>query len=362
MATDKIQIKIANGTSVDAMAPVIISASRSTDIPAFYPKWFFNCLKSGYCRWINPFNRAQKTYVSFKRCRAVVFWTKNPYPIMEFLPKLDDKHYYFQFTLNDYTAEFLEPNVPKLQERIDTFRRLSDKLGPDRVIWRFDPLIITPSTHTEELLRRIESIGHVLKGYTNKLVFSFLDLYGKTVRNMSSMSFLFPSVDDVRHAAPDSTQQRLLAKGIAELRDGWNSGGWPLVVATCGEKESFADMGIMHNRCIDGELMERLWPDDEELVYFLRTGKSRAEGITVSTTQGELFDSFQPTHQALSKMNINNIKDKGQRKECGCIPSKDIGSYNTCSHFCVYCYANYNKKIVQQNNAKHNDTAESIGQ
>ena len=135
-----------SGEQVEALAPIIISASRSTDIPAFYAKWFFNRLAKGYCVWYNPFNR-RKMYVSFERCKAIVFWTKNPKLILPYLHELDRRgiHYYFQFTLNDYVSEGFEPNVPSVTQRVETFRELSEMIGKERVIWRFDPLIMTPS-------------------------------------------------------------------------------------------------------------------------------------------------------------------------------------------------------------------------
>ncbi len=164
----KVTILTEQGDNVEATAPVIISASRSTDIPAFYAKWFFNRLAKGYCAWYNPFNQ-QKMYISFSKCKVVVFWTKNPKPIMPYLHILDEMgiHYYFQVTLNDYIKEGFEPNVPSVEERIETFKRLSDKIGKEKVIWRFDPLIITPTIGPRELLTRIWHIGNKLKGYTN---------------------------------------------------------------------------------------------------------------------------------------------------------------------------------------------------
>ena len=175
--SEKKTIRNSAGESIEATAPVIISASRSTDIPAFYAKWFFNRLAKGYCAWYNPFNQ-QKMYISFSKCKAIVFWTKNPKPIMPYLHILDEMgiHYYFQVTLNDYTKEGFEPNVPSVEERIETFKRLSDNIGKEKVIWRFDPLIITPTIGPRELLTRIWHIGNKLKGYTDKLVFSFVDV------------------------------------------------------------------------------------------------------------------------------------------------------------------------------------------
>ena len=126
---EKVTITTRNGAQVEAQAPVIISASRSTDIPAFYAKWFINRLREGYCVWYNPFNQ-QPMYVSFKNCKVVVFWTKNPEPIMPYLHELDQRgiHYYFQVTLNDYMDEHLEPNVPSVEHRVAVFKKLSDMI------------------------------------------------------------------------------------------------------------------------------------------------------------------------------------------------------------------------------------------
>ena len=169
------------------MKRVIISASRSTDIPAFYAKWFFNRLAKGYCVWYNPFNQ-QPMYISFKNCKVVVFWTKNPAPIIPYLPELDKRgiHYYFQVTLNDYVKEGFEPNVPSLAKRVETFKKLSSLIGKERVIWRFDPMIVTPRLTPRMLLTKVWHIGNELKGYTNKLVFSFVDVkaYRKVQNNL----------------------------------------------------------------------------------------------------------------------------------------------------------------------------------
>ena len=208
--SDKIAITTQTGQTVEASAPVIISASRSTDIPAFYAKWFFNRLKKGYCAWYNPFNQQQKMYISFKNCNGVVFWTKNPKPILPYLHELDEKgiHYYFQFTLNDYAKEGFEPNVPSVDERVETFKKLSEMIGKERVIWRFDPLIITPNITPRDLLTRIWHIGNKLKGYTNKLVFSFVDVkaYRKVQNNLVKETKLFTK-EDVENAEANHAQR-----------------------------------------------------------------------------------------------------------------------------------------------------------
>ena len=126
---DKIQIINDFGDKVEAQLPVIISASRSTDIPAFYSKWLINRIKKGHIVWYNPFNQ-QPLYVSFKNCKVIVFWTKNPKPLIPYLKDLDGLgiHYYFQYTLNNYEKESFEPKLPSLKNRINTFKELSNLL------------------------------------------------------------------------------------------------------------------------------------------------------------------------------------------------------------------------------------------
>ena len=247
--------------------PLIVSASRATDIPAFYAEWFFRRLEAGYCAWVNPFNQ-KKMYVSFKNCRVVVFWSKNPEPILPYLHKLDERgiHYYFQFTLNDYEQEGFEPNVTELERRIETFRKLSEMIGKERVIWRFDPLIVTPSLSTDMLLARIERIGDSLKGCTEKLVFSFVDVkaYRKVQSNLVKVTSCFTK-GDVMTAEPNDAQRIAIVKGLASLRDRWASEGWNLSLATCAEGIDFSEYGVEHNRCVDGELIERLFGSDYEL-------------------------------------------------------------------------------------------------
>ena len=167
-----------NGELVEMQVPVLVSASRSTDIPAFYADWFFHRLKVGYSAWTNPFNGV-KSYVSYAKVRFIVFWSKNPGPLLKHLPYLKERNIgcYVQYTLNDYVSERLETGVPSLPHRIDTFRELSARLGKRAVIWRFDPMILTDrSISIDDLLNKVESIGDQLQGYTEKLVFSYADI------------------------------------------------------------------------------------------------------------------------------------------------------------------------------------------
>lgn len=348
---EKIMIRIDSGAMVEARAPVIISASRSTDIPAFYAKWFINRLRKGYCVWYNPFNR-KPVYVSFAKTKVVVFWTKNPAPLIPYLKELDAMgiHYYFQYTLNDYVDEGFEPGVGPLRERIETFRLLSGLIGREKVIWRFDPLILTKELTPRRLLTKIYHVGNALEGYTDKLVFSFIDVaqYRKVQQNLVREMRYFTR-DDVESAEPHGPQMVELAEGLVKLREQWKREGWDLTLATCAEKIDLNAYGIEHNRCVDGELMKRLFADDRELVYYLHTGK---------LPERDLFGGV-PDLPPVAK-DVLQMKDKGQRPVCGCMISKDIGMYNTCRHLCVYCYANTSKELVIANEEKHRDDAESI--
>lgn len=302
---EKVSILRETGERVDAVAPIVISASRSTDIPAFHLDWFFNRLKKGYCSWVNPFNQ-KASYVSFQNTRVVVFWSKNPVALLDRMKELTSRglHCYIQFTLNDYSSEGFEPNVPALEVRIDTFKRLVDILGVGSVIWRYDPVILTESLHINEHIERIERIGKKLKGYCEKLVFSYADIagYRKVQFNLNQSGIKY--VDFTKESMND------FAEKLTRLNQ---SLGFEL--ATCGEQIDLSKFGITKNRCIDPLLMARLFKDDERLMSWL--------------DYSDMFgapESFP--------------KDPGQRAVCGCVLSKDIGAYNTCGHGCVYCYAN----------------------
>ena len=335
-------------TPTSQVSPVILSVSRSTDIPAFYAEWFMNRLREGYAVWYNPFNR-QPMRVSFDRVKFIVFWSKTPAPLLPHLPELDRRgiRYYFQFTLNDYEKEGFEPNVPPLTQRIATFLQLSARLGKERVIWRFDPLILSPGTTPRQLLTRIWHLGNQLRGCTDKLVFSFADVlaYRKVQQNLLRDTACFTK-ENVTSAEPSPAQQQELVEGLVKLRDHWHAEGWQLTLATCAEQIDLDAYGIAHNRCIDSELIARLWHNDPELLYYLHTGK---------LPEPDLFGNIPPL-PATAKP----LKDKGQRHACGCIPSKDIGMYNTCPHLCAYCYANASRATILANHLRHNPAAPSL--
>lgn len=324
----KITIVTDENEICEAQAPVIISASRSTDIPAFYANWFIDRLNKGYIEWKNPFNGIP-IYVSFKKTRVVVFWTKNPKPMMKHLDFLDKiiENYYFQYTLNDYEKEGFERKVPSLDDRIKTFIELSEKIGKKRVIWRFDPLILTSEIDVKILLKKIEYIGDQIKDHTNKLVFSFADIsiYKKVENNLrkEGVSFIEFSPQTMRE----------FASGLQQLNKKWG-----FDIGTCAEKISLERYNIKHNKCIDDDLMIDLFSEDKVLMKFLG----------VKFTEPDLFNN-----SATIIKKTQNLRDRGQRNACGCIASKDIGQYNTCPHECVYCYANTSRKTAKENYNRH---------
>ena len=323
-------VVLAEGMSVSASCPVVVSASRSTDIPAFFPKWFSNSLQRGYIRRVNPFNRKPE-YISFSATRAIVFWSKNPRPLIPFLPELEEHgiNYYFQFTLNNYEKEGLEPGVPPLAQRIETFCRLSKRLGRKRVIWRFDPLILTDSLTIDHLLERVAGVAEQIKTFTERLVISFADIaiYAKVRNNLARANI------HCHEFTPDRMLE--LAQRLQVLNREWG-----LKIATCAEALDLEPYGIEHNRCIDDRLMIDLFSHDRLLMEFLGHERSLA---------GLNGGMLKP-----------RMKDKGQRQECGCIVSKDIGMYDTCSHLCAYCYANTSRKAVESNLQRHRSGSDAI--
>ena len=334
---NKQQLPRENGEIEWMQVPEIVSASRSTDIPAFYADWFFHRLKVGYSAWTNPFNGV-KSYVSYKNTRFIVFWSKNPRPLLSHLDYLNERKIgcYIQYTLNDYEEEKLERGVPPIQERIDTFKRLVDKLGEGRVIWRFDPLILTDDINVDKLLGKIERIGAQLQGYTKKLVFSYADIlsYRKVKANLEK--------NNIPYHEWIEPQMLDFARRLSILNKKWN-----LKLATCGEKIDLKPFGIEKNHCIDYDLLVRFAHDDEILMNFI--------GATIKKRQRNIFGESEPIPKSAIELSGDRyvIKDSGQRDFCGCMRSKDIGEYNTCKHLCEYCYANDNKAIAIANYNRH---------
>ena len=331
----EVQLITDSGKQISAIAPLIISASRSTDVPAFHSMWLINRLKSGYVCWNNPFHRTNPQYISFQEACLFVFWTKNPQPMMQHLSYLDmlGLNYYFQYTLNNYEKEGFEPNVPSLTSRVETFIRLSELIGKEKVIWRFDPLLLTDQLTVKDLLARIRELGNQLINHTDRLVFSFADIlsYQKVKNNLIQETEIFNQSNI--HCAEFSTSQKIeFAEGIRKILQEWLKINPDFRIATCAEDIDLEKYEISHNKCIDDELIEKLFPNDLKLMSLLG----------VRPKEQLLFGGEVPAKKP-------NLKDKGQRKVCGCIISKDIGAYNTCNHLCVYCYANTSPEVVRKN-------------
>lgn len=278
---------------------MILSVSRRTDIPAFYSKWFFNRVKESFVYVRNPMNihHISKIELDPKLIDCIVFWSKNPKPMLQNLDLLKDYMYYFQFTINPYDMR-IEQNVPPKSSIIDTFKELSDKIGPDRVIWRYDPIIFTDTITADYHVKYFEELAKRLQGKTKTCVISFLDLYKKTERNLK----------DTTARELDQNEMLILAGKLATIASAYD-----INIQSCAEAIALESVGIKHGHCIDNLLIEDL--------------------LSVRLVVG---------------------KDKNQRPECGCVQSIDIGEYNTCSHMCKYCYANFNKEKVQEKSHRHN--------
>jgi len=279
---------------------MFLSVSRRTDIPAFYSEWFYNRIDAGFLYVRNPMNIHQisKIRITPDVVDGIVFWSKNPGPLLKKLNKLADYNYYFQFTLTPYGHD-IEPNVPsKNNEIIPLFQKLSDKIGKDKVIWRYDPILFNENYSFDYHVKYFEVLAKKLSPYTDKCTVSFVDMYKNAERNMKPFHIL----------APTNNEQISLMRTFSEIAHSEN-----ISLDTCAELADFNNYGITHAHCIDQNLFERI-------------GKCRYE--------------------------VN--KDPNQREECGCIASIDVGAYNTCKNGCVYCYANYNMNIVKNNSSKHN--------
>lgn len=284
---------------------MILSASRRTDIPAYYADWFFHRLAEGWLTVRNPMNPAAAKRVSLLRqdVDGIVFWSKNPAPMLPRLRLLDGYRYYFQFTLTPYGAD-IEPGLPAKAELTDTFRRLSDAIGPERIIWRYDPILFNPDYTPERHVCEFADMARALGGHTRRCTVSFIDSYKNTRAN----------AEDLRLIDPDSEARRGLARALAET-----AAVNGIEVTACAEEEDLSGCGVGQARCVDAALFNALW------------------GLDLSIR-----------------------KAAGQRKHCGCTQSVDIGAYNTCPGGCLYCYANYIPQVVSENVGRHDAKSPSL--
>jgi hypothetical protein len=282
---------------------MIISASRRTDIPAYYSDWFLSRIKEKYVLVRNPMNFRQVSRVPLSPdvVDGIVFWTKNPAPMLERLDALSDYMFYFQVTLTPYGRD-IEPGISSKDDKIiPAFQRLADTVGPERVVWRYDPIFLT-DVYTEAYhIEQFDKIAGRLRGYANKCTFSFLDMYKKIETRMKPLN-----------TAPLSEEQMHgMAKAFAVI-----AGQNGLTLDTCAERIDLAQYGIGHARCVDGRLLGRLLG-----------------------------------------CRLNVEKDGNQRPECGCDASIDIGMYDTCPAGCKYCYANRSHAAATDNRSKHESSS-----
>ena len=278
---------------------MILSVSRRTDIPSYYSEWFYNRIKEGFLHVRNPMNVHQISEIKITPdvVDCIVFWTKNPLPMMKRLDEIKAYNYYFQFTLTGYGSD-VESKLPnKKTKMISAFQNLSKKIGKQKVIWRYDPIFFSNRYTKEYHLKAFKSIAESLNGYTEKCVISFVDIYPKNKKNMDGLSSYELNDNDLRE----------FAKKLSKIAVDNN-----IKIGSCAEKMDLNDCGIVHNCCIDKELIEKI---------------------------------------VGCKLNVE--KDKNQRIECGCVESVEIGTYNTCKNGCVYCYANYSRKTVNSHTQCH---------
>jgi DNA repair photolyase len=281
---------------------MILSVSRRTDIPAFYSEWFYNRVKEGFVYVRNPMNihQVSKILINTDVVDCIVFWTKNPQEMINRLDEIKHFNYYFQFTINPYNQS-IESFVPKKDNLINTFKDLSDKIGQNRMIWRYDPILLSDNIRVDYHIRYFESIAKSLASFTNKCVISFVDFYKKTVRNLKQTTAVELNESEVW----------MISKSIVEIAKSYG-----IEIQSCAEKYDLESLGIKHGRCIDHVIIEDM------IAY-----------------------------------PIESRKDKNQRKECGCMESIDIGEYNTCGHNCLYCYANFNHDEAIKKKERHIPTS-----
>ena len=278
---------------------MILSVSRRTDIPAFYAPWFMNRLREGFVLVRNPMNYHQVSRVALSSSviDCIVFWTKNGAPLMPYLDEIKQAyHFYFQYTLNAYLTD-IEPGLQPLDSRIKVFQALSENAGANRVIWRYDPVLLSDKYTLDWHLERYSYIAEQLQDYTHECVFSFIDPYNKIKSNMKELG--------IRACSPEEADRIACAfSHIAKEKK--------LRLRTCAEAVDLQKYGISHGCCVDADLI-----------------------------------------RVITGWNMAAKKDPNQRQECGCLESIDVGQYNTCRHGCKYCYANFNQQSVTAFSKKH---------
>ena len=275
---------------------MILNTGLRTDIPGFFSEWFYNRIEEGFVYVRNPYvkNQIYSYRLDPELIDCIIFCTKNPKPMFENLEKIDKFNQYWHITITPYEKE-IEPNVPPINDVLESFKYLSKKLGKENVTLRYDPIFINEKYTLEKHIESFEYIINSLSGYTTEAIISFIDLYEKTKRN-------FPKAREV------TKDERLkIGKEFARIGNENN-----IRIKTCVEGTELDKFGIDSSGCMTKEVIER----------------------------------------AINK-NLNIPKQKARNGECYCLLNNDIGEYNTCGHGCLYCYANSNKRLVKRNLKLH---------
>ena len=271
----------------------IISASRRTDIPAFYGEWLMNRIAEGFAGYVNPFNN-KKYIVSFKKedVAAVVLWSKNFIPFQDNLLYLKEKGYtlFFNYTITSL-PDIFEPGAPSSDETVESLKFLSSRFSPDHINWRYDPVLVSDITEHDYHLDRFEKLCRSLSGHVNRCYISFPTPYGKVERSLAD----FKTKTGITIHSPYIEEKISMGKSLSSVAYRYNI----KIYSCCGDYLTGDTIGKGH--CIDGQILS-----------------------------------------SLSTADLLPLKVKPTRKECGCTESTDIGIYDSCPHGCVYCYANSN--------------------
>ena len=275
---------------------MILNTGLRTDIPGFFSEWFYNRIDEGFVYVRNPYakNQIYSYRLDPELIDCIIFTTKNPRPMFRNLEKIDKFNQYWHITITPYGKE-IEPNVPPVDEVIDSFKFLSERLGKEKVTLRYDPIFISEKYSIEKHIESFDYILDSLSDYTTEAIISFIDLYEKTKRN-------FPNAKEV-------TQDERLKIGEEFAKIG---GKYNIKVKTCAEGTELERFGIDSSGCMTKEVIEK----------------------------------------AINK-NLDIPKQKARNGECYCLLNNDIGEYNSCNHGCLYCYANSNKRLVKRNLKLH---------
>jgi len=275
----------------------IISASRRSDIPAFYSRWFLRRLEEGYCDWIHPFTgKLERVSLLPEDCLSIVLWTRNPAPLFPALRDLLSSGHFpcFHFTVTGYPKP-LESHCPEMALSLRRLRELAERVGPESVIWRYDPIVVSSQTPLAFHLEQFAAIARGLEGAIRRVYFSFVDRYGKTRQSFERLS----RQHGIGFHEPSELERKNL---VLRLRDAAARHGMTLYA--CCEDELVGE-GVEKGRCIDLGWIRRLRPDVHE-----------------------------------------RLRRRPSREQCGCTESVDIGAYDTCAFGCCYCYATRSREAA----------------